>query len=38
MRQISKIYLTPNGKLSNYFNFLKKFEIRTIRPSKKKPT
>ena len=38
MRQISKIYLTPNGEFSNNFNFLKKFEIRTERPTKKKPT
>ena len=38
MRQISKIYLTPKGEFSNYFNFLKKFEIRTVRPTKKKPT
>lgn len=27
MRQIPKIYLTPKGKFSNYFNFLKKFKI-----------
>ncbi len=38
MRQISKIHFTPEGEVSNYFNFLKKFEIRTVRPTKKKPT
>ena len=38
MRQISKIQFTPEGEVSNYFNFLKKFEIRTERPTKKKPT
>jgi len=38
MRQISKIYLTPNGEFSNNFNFLKKFEIRTERPTKRNPT
>ena len=37
MRQISKIRFTPGGEVSNYFNFLKKFEIRTVRPTKKKP-
>ena len=38
MRQISKIHFTPEGEVSNYFNFLKKFELRTERPTKKKPT
>ena len=38
MRQISKIQFTPEGEVSNYFNFLKKFEIRTERSTKKKPT
>ena len=38
MRQISKIQFTPEGEVSNYFNFLKKFEIRTDWPTKKKPT
>jgi hypothetical protein len=37
MRQISKIQFTPEGEVSNYFNFLKKFEIRTERSTKKKP-
>ena len=38
MQKISKIYFTPKGEVSNYFNFLKKFEIRTVRPTKKEPT
>ena len=37
MRQISKIHFTPEGEISNYFNFLKKFEIRTERPTNKEP-
>ena len=37
MSQISKIYLTPNAEFSNYFNFLKKFEIRTERSTNNKP-
>ena len=37
MRQISKIHFTPKGELSNNFISLKKFEIRTVRPTKKKP-
>ena len=37
MRQISKIHLTSKGEVSNYFNFLKKFEIRTERSTKNKP-
>ena len=36
MRQISKIHFTPEGEVSNYFNFLKKFETGTERPTKKK--
>ena len=35
MRQISKIHFTPEGEVSNYFNFLKKFEIRTERSTLK---
>jgi hypothetical protein len=38
MRQISKIHFTSKGEVSNYFNFLKKFELRTVRSTKKKPT
>ena len=38
MRQISKIHFTPGGEVSNYFNFLKKFETGTERPTKNKPT
>ena len=38
MRQISKIHFTPEGEVSNYFNLLKKFEIRTERSTKNKPT
>ena len=38
MRQISKIHFTPKGELSNNFISLKKFELRTERPTKKKPT
>jgi hypothetical protein len=38
MRQISKIHFTPKGELSNNFIYLKKFELRTVRPTKKKPT
>ena len=34
MRQISKIHFTHEGEIFNYFNFLKKFEIRTERPTK----
>ena len=37
MIQISKIHFTPEGEISNYFNFLKKLEIRTERPTIKKP-
>ncbi len=37
MRQISKIHFTPEGEVSNYFNFLKKFELRTERSTKNKP-
>ena len=37
MRQISKIHFTSKGEVSNYFNFLKKFEIRTVRSTKNKP-
>ena len=36
--QISKIHFTTEGEFSNYLNFLKKFEIRTERPTKNKPT
>ena len=38
MRQFYGFYFTPEGEVSNYFNFLKKFEIRTERPTKNKPT
>ena len=38
MWQISKIHFTSKGEVSNYFNFVKKFELRTVRPTKKKPT
>ena len=38
MRQISKIHFTPKGELSNNFISLKKFEIRTVRPTQNKPT
>ena len=38
MRQISKIHFTPEGEVSNYFNLLKKFEIRTERSTKNNPT
>ena len=38
MRQISKIHFTPKGELSNNFISLKKFEIRTVRPTRNKPT
>ena len=34
MKQISKIHFTPEGEISNYFNFLKKFETGTVRPTK----
>ena len=34
MRQISKIHFTSKGEVSNYFNFLKKFELRTERSIK----
>ena len=34
MRQISKIHFTSKGEVSNYFNFLKKFELRTVRSTK----
>jgi len=37
-RQISKIHFTPEGEVSNYFNFLKKIEIRTERSTKNKST
>jgi len=37
MRKISKIHFTSKGEVSNYFNFLKKFELRTVRPTKTKP-
>jgi hypothetical protein len=37
MRQISKIHFTPMGELSNNFISLKKFEIRTVRPTNKEP-
>ena len=37
MRQISKIHFTPGGEVSNYFNFLKKFETGTVIPTKNKP-
>jgi hypothetical protein len=38
MRQISKIQFTSKGEVSNYFNLLKKFEIRNETSTKKKPT
>ena len=38
MMQISKINFTLEGEVSNYFNFLKKFEIRTERSTRNKPT
>ena len=38
MIQISKIHFTPEGEISNYFNFLKKLEIRTERSTKQKST
>jgi hypothetical protein len=38
MRQFYGFYFTPEGEVSNYFNFLKKFEIRTERPTKNKTT
>jgi hypothetical protein len=31
MRQISKIHFTPEGEVSNYFNFLKKFELKNVK-------
>ncbi len=38
MRKISKIRFNPKGEISNYINFLKKFENGTEISTKNKPT